>query len=268
MRYPGIGAAGQERIGAAIVTVVGCGALGSASVNLLARGGVGEIRIIDRDVVELTNLQRQVLFEERDAEAGVPKAVAAAAAVARINSTVRALPVVADLTPVNVLELLAGSSVVIDGTDNLETRLPPQRRVHADGTPVGLRRRGRVDRHGDGHRPRAHRLLPLPLSARCRSVTRLETCETAGILAAGVVTVAAFQWTQAVKLLVGGESDTAGRLLTVDVWSGDYQVVHEIPRQAACPCCVDGVYEYLDARTGSAADPAEARSPDERTGGA
>jgi adenylyltransferase/sulfurtransferase len=100
------------------------------------------------------------------------------------------------------------------------------------------------------------------------NVTRLETSETAGILAAAVVTVAAFQWTLAVKLLVGDASDTAGTLLTVDVWSGDYQVVHDIPRRAACPCCVDGVYEYLDARTDSTADPAEARSLDARRVGA
>ena len=124
VRYPGIGAAGQERLGAAVVTVVGCGALGSASVNMLARAGIGEIRIIDRDVVELSNLQRQVLFEERDAEAGVAQGGRCRRrGCRRINSTVRALPIVADLTPANVLELLAGSSVVIDGTDNLETRL-------------------------------------------------------------------------------------------------------------------------------------------------
>ena len=266
VRYPGIGAAGQERLRTAVVTVVGCGALGSASVNMLARGGIGEIRIIDRDVVELTNLQRQVLFEERDAEAGVPKAVAAAAAVARINSTVRALPIVADLTPVNILELLAGSSVVIDGTDNFETRLLLNDACMQMGLPWVY---GGVA----GSTGMAMAIVPRRTAClRCLypnapSVTRLETSETAGILAAAVATVAAFQWTQAVKLLVGGESDTAGRLLTVDVWSCDYEVLHEIPRQAACPCCVAGAYEYLDARAGSAADPAEARSPVERTGG-
>lgn len=267
VRYPGIGAAGQERLGAAVVAVVGCGALGSTSVNMLARGGVGEIRIIDRDVVELTNLQRQVLFEERDAEAGVPKAVAAAAAVARINSTVRALPIVADLAQANILELLAGSSVVIDGTDNLETRLLLNDACMRMGLPWVY---GGVV----GSTGMAMAIVPRRTACfRCLfpqapNVTRLETSETAGILAAAVVTVAAFQWTQAVKLLVGDESDTAGSLLTVDLWSGDYQVVHDIPRRAACPCCVDGVYEYLDARTDSTADPAEARSLDARRVGA
>ena len=176
---------------------------------MLARGGIGEIRIIDRDVVELTNLQRQVLFEERDAEAGVPKAVAAAAAVARINSTVRALPIVADLTPANVLELLAGSSVVIDGTDNLETRLLLNDACMQMGLPWVY---GGVA----GSTGMAMAIVPRRTACfRCLyphapSVTRLETSETAGILAAAVATVAAFQWTQAVKLLVGGESDTAG----------------------------------------------------------
>ena len=266
VRYPGIGAAGQERLGAAVVTVVGCGALGSASVNMLARGGVGVIRIIDRDVVELTNLQRQLLFEERDAEAGTPKAVAAAAAVARINSTIRALPIVANVNSANVLEMLVGSSVVIDGTDNLETRMLLNDACMRMGLPWVY---GGVA----GSTGLAMAIVPGRTAClRCLyphapSVTRLETSETAGILAAAVATVAAFQWTQAVKLLVGGESDTAGRLLTVDVWSCDYAVLHEIPRQAACPCCVAGVYEYLDAQAGSAADPAEARSSDERTGG-
>jgi adenylyltransferase/sulfurtransferase len=251
-RYPGIGAAGQARIGAAIVTVVGCGALGSASVNLLARGGVGEIRIIDRDVVELTNLQRQLLFEERDAEAGTPKAVAAAAAVARINSTIRAVPVVADLTPYNVGELLAGASVVIDGTDNLETRYLLNDACVRAGVPWVY---GGVI----GSTGMAMAIVPRRtacfrcLFPRVPDATRLETCETAGVLASVVATVAAFQWTQAVKLLVGDEGPTAGTLLTVDVWSGDYEVVHDIQRRPDCACCVEGRYEYLDTQRASQA---------------
>jgi adenylyltransferase/sulfurtransferase len=259
VRYPGVGAAGQERLGAAVVTVVGCGALGSASVSMLARGGVGEIRLIDRDVVELSNLQRQVLFEERDAEAGLPKAVAAAAALARINSTVRVRPFVANVDSANVLELLAGSSVVIDGTDNLETRLLLNDACMRLGLPWI---------HGGvaGSTGLAMAIVPGRTACfRCLyphapSVTRLDTSETAGILAAVVATVAAFQWTQAVKLLVGDASDTVGALLTVDVWSGDYEVIREFPRQVACPCCVGGAYEYLAAPAASAADPGLAGS--------
>jgi adenylyltransferase/sulfurtransferase len=266
VRYPGIGAAGQVRLRAAVVTVVGCGALGSASVNMLARGGIGEIRLIDRDVVELSNLQRQVLFEERDAEAGVPKAVAAAAAVARINSTVRARPFVANVNSANVLELLAGSSVVIDGTDNLETRLLLNDACMRLGLPWIY---GGVA----GSTGVAMAIVPGRTAClRCLyphapSVTRLDTSETAGVLASVVATVAAFQWTQAVKLLVGDASDTAGTLLTVDVWSSDYEVLREFPRRVACPCCVGGAYEYLEAPVASAADPAPAGSPHASTGG-
>jgi molybdopterin-synthase adenylyltransferase len=252
VRYPGIGAAGQERLRAAVVTVVGCGALGSASVNMLARGGAGVIRIIDRDVVELSNLQRQMLFEERDAEAGTPKAVAAAAAVARINSTIRALPVVADLTPYNVGELLAGSSVVIDGTDNLETRYLLNDACVRAGTPWIYG--GVIGSTGMAmaivpHRTPCFRCL----FPRVPDATRLETCETAGVLASAVVTVAAFQWTQAVKLLVGDESLEPGALLTVDVWSGNFEVVHGIPRRPDCACCVEGRYEHLDVQRTSQA---------------
>lgn len=245
-RYPGIGSAGQARIGAAVVTVVGCGALGSASVNLLARAGVGEIRIIDRDVVELTNLQRQLLFEERDAEAGLPKAVAAAATVARINSTIRVLPIVADLTPSNVEALLAGSSVVIDGTDNLETRYVLNDACVLMGVPWVY---GGVI----GSTGMAMAIVPRRtacfrcLFPRVPDATRLETCETAGVLAPAVATVAAFQSIEALKLIVGDEGAASGALLTVDVWSGDYGVVHDVPRQPACACCVEGRFEYLAA---------------------
>ncbi len=162
-RFWGIGPAGQQRIRAGHVVVIGCGALGSAGVNLLARAGVGRITIVDRDFVELSNLQRQLLFDEADAAAGLPKAIAAARAVARINSEVEVRPVVADVTPANVEELVAAADVVLDGTDNFETRYLRQRRLREAGHPLGLRRRGRVDGHVDDHRARRDRLLPVPL---------------------------------------------------------------------------------------------------------
>lgn len=246
VRFPGIGPEGQDRIGAALVTVVGCGALGSASVNLLARAGVGEIRIVDRDVVELSNLQRQLLFEEADAREGTPKAVAAAAAAGRINSEIRVAPVVADVTPDTVEGVIAGSSVVIDGTDNLETRYLLNDACVKAGIPWVY---GAVI----GSTGLAMAIVPGRTSCfRCLfpnapDPSRLETCETAGVLASTVVTVAAFQWTRAVQLLVGADDDLAGSLLTLDVWSGDHEVVRGIERREACPCCAEGRYEYLDA---------------------
>ena len=122
IRFAGIGAAGQERLLSSHVAVVGCGALGSFQAGALARAGVGRLSIIDRDYVELSNLQRQWLFSENDVELGLPKAVAAARAIQRINSTCRVVPQVADLTAGNIYDLLEGVDLIADGTDNFETR--------------------------------------------------------------------------------------------------------------------------------------------------
>src|SRR5579863_6376497 len=120
--FPGIGEQGQEALLRAHAVVVGCGALGSFHAGALARAGVGRITIIDRDYVEPSNLHRQWLFEESDAAAALPKAAAAERHIARINSSVNARGIVADLTPANVAELLGGASVILDGTDNFDTR--------------------------------------------------------------------------------------------------------------------------------------------------
>jgi adenylyltransferase/sulfurtransferase len=120
--FPGIGVAGQERLLASRAAIVGCGALGSFQAGALARAGVGRLALIDRDYVETSNLQRQWLYEESDAVEGLPKAVAAARRIAAINSTIEVAPHVADLTPANIDELLAGAGVILDGTDNFETR--------------------------------------------------------------------------------------------------------------------------------------------------
>src|SRR5580704_3642039 len=118
-----IGEAGQERLGASSVVIIGCGALGTALANLLVRAGLGKLRIVDRDFVEASNLQRQTLFEEADAHEALPKAVAAERRLAAINSEATVEGVVADLTPANVRELLGGFPLLLDGTDNFETRL-------------------------------------------------------------------------------------------------------------------------------------------------
>src|SRR5215469_1999105 len=120
--FRGVGAEGQRRLAEARVALVGCGATGSAVASLLARSGVGTIRIIDRDYVEPSNLQRQTLFDEADARESLPKAVAAARRIAAFNSEIVAEPQVADLTPENIGSLLADANLVLDGTDNFETR--------------------------------------------------------------------------------------------------------------------------------------------------
>src|SRR5215471_8274474 len=122
IRFRGIGEAGQQRLLDARVAVVGCGALGSFQAGALARAGVGSLRVIDRDYVELSNLQRQWLFDQCDVEEGLPKAIAAARKIAAINSDIEVEPVVADLTPSNIDELLGDENLILDGTDNFETR--------------------------------------------------------------------------------------------------------------------------------------------------
>jgi len=117
-----IGAEGQKKLSQSRVVIVGCGATGSALASLLARSGVGTLRILDRDYVEPSNLQRQALFDENDARESVPKAIAAARQIARFNSQIAVEPHVADLTPANVDSLLGGSDLILDGTDNFETR--------------------------------------------------------------------------------------------------------------------------------------------------
>src|SRR5215831_1576922 len=120
--FAGIGESGQEALLRSHAVIVGCGALGSFHAAALARAGVGRLTIVDRDYVEASNLQRQWLFEEADAEAGLPKAIAAERALRRINSSIAARGVVADLTPANIADVLAGVEVMLDGTDNFETR--------------------------------------------------------------------------------------------------------------------------------------------------
>ncbi|MHB9863577.1 ThiF family adenylyltransferase [Streptomyces sp. YIM S03343] len=245
-RFRGIGQAGQERLRAGRVLVVGCGALGSAAVDLLARSGVGRITIVDRDVVELSNLQRQLLFDEADAAAGAPKAVAAAEAVRRINSEITVEPVVADVTPDNVEALVAGADVVLDGTDNLETRYVLNDACVKAGIPwiyggaVGSGGMAMVVVPG---RTQCFRCL-FPVQAPAGA---LDTCETAGVLASAVVMVSAFQWTEAVKLLVGDREHLNPQLVYFDVWENDRLDSDRAGPSPDCPCCGRHRYEFLEA---------------------
>lgn len=244
-RFWGIGPAGQQRLGAGHVLVVGCGALGSAGVNLLARAGIGRITIVDRDFVELSNLQRQLLFDEADAAAGLPKAVAAARAVARINSEVEVRPFVADVTPANVEELVAAADVVLDGTDNFETRYLVNDACVKRGVPWVYG--GAVGSTGmsmtivPGETACFRCLFPAP-----PPVGSMETCETAGVLAAGIVTVAAIQCAEVLKLLVGDRENRSRGLTAVDVWTNDHLQAEGRLRDPDCTCCGHRRFEYLD----------------------
>jgi molybdopterin-synthase adenylyltransferase len=249
-RFWAVGDAGQERIGAASVLVVGCGALGSAALDLLARAGVGLLTVVDRDVVELSNLQRQLLFDEADARAGAPKAIAAARAVQRINSEVEVRPIVADVTPANVEALVAHADAVLDGTDNLETRYLLNDACVKAGVPW-------VYGGAIGATGMSMTVVPGETACfRCAFPDRnpagsLATCDTAGVLGPCVVAVAAIQAAEILKLVVGDREHVNRGLTAFDLWTNELQRAERIQRQPDCPCCAGQRFEWLEARSTS-----------------
>ena len=249
-RFPGVGAAGQARLQEARVLVVGCGALGTSAVDLLARAGVGRITVVDRDFVELSNLQRQLLFDEADAAAGTPKAVAAAAAVTRINSEIEIRPVVADVTPDNVEPLVREAQIVLDGTDNFETRLLLNDACVKHGVPW-------IYGGAIGSTGMAMTVLPGETPCfRCVFPHRpdpgtMATCDTAGVLSSTIVMVAALQFTEAVKLLVDDREHLRRGLVAFDVWSNQHEQPVQLARTPDCPCCGLRRFEFLEARVTS-----------------
>lgn len=252
MLVHGIGEEGQRRIRASKVVVIGCGALGCMIINFLARGGIGRLVIVDRDFVEISNLQRQLLFEESDAEAALPKAVAAARAVRRINSEVEVEPVIADVLPVNVEQIVAGADVVLDGTDNLETRHLINDACVKAGIPWvyggALASTGMSMTIVPGETACLRCVFPAAMPAGT-----VATCETVGVLASVVASVAAVQSTEALKLIVGERQHINRGLICIDLWAHDYTHLPKTERDPHCPCCGQGKYEFLEARAVSRA---------------
>lgn len=253
IRFPGIGEDGQRRLCAARVLVCGCGALGSVIADTLARAGVGMLRLVDRDFVELSNLQRQVLFDEEDVRQRLPKAIAAAEKLQRINSQARIEPVVADVTYRNVLELVSGVDLIMDGTDNFEVRFLLNDAALETGTAWIYG--GCVAAHGQ--------VMPIVPShtacLRCLIDTvpdpgSTETCDTAGVIGPAVHVVAALQCVAAMKFLVGGARAVAPHLLVVDVWEGSTRRidVSRLRERSRCPACQEGRRDWLHGRKASA----------------
>jgi adenylyltransferase/sulfurtransferase len=244
-----IGAEGQARLRRSRVAVVGCGALGSALAEMMARAGVGALIVVDRDYVEESNLQRQSLFDEEDAARGLPKAAAAASRLAEINSEVAVRGVVADLAADNAAELLAGADLVLDGTDNFETRFLLNDVCLKAGVPWVYG--ACVGSYGLA-------LLVRPRVSPCLRCVLEEmpgpggpTCDTVGVVAPIVHVVAGLQAAEALKVLAGRPQDLLPGVVTVDLWKGRFEVMDLGGRAPWCPACTEGRYDYLSAGTGT-----------------
>ena len=233
--FNGIGREGQDRLQTALVAIVGCGATGSAVASLLARAGVGTLRIIDRDYVEPSNLQRQSLFDEADAAESVPKAIAAALKISAFNSQIVVEPLVADLTPENIRPLLEGVQLILDGTDNFETRYLVNDFAVKNTVPwIYAAAVGSY----------AVTLNILPGQTACLACIfpdppsgTVETCETAGILGSAVNLVAAIEVAEALKILVGAPDKLRRTLLSFDVWLNDHGEIAASKPRKDCRAC-------------------------------
>ena len=242
--FAGIGEEGQKRLMSASAVIVGCGAIGAATANLLVRAGIGRLRIVDRDFVEPSNLQRQTLFDEGDAREALPKAVAAERKLRAVNSGVAVEGVVADLAPKNVERLLLGFDLILDGTDNFETRFlindvaVKNRRpwiyaaaVASYGLTVTIR-------------PGLTPCLACLLESDSPGQGLEETCDTIGVLGPIVNLIASLEVAEAMKLLAGREEALHGRLISCDVWSGRFQSVR-VARNPECRVCARREFVYL-----------------------
>jgi adenylyltransferase/sulfurtransferase len=238
-----IGSEGQKQLSRSSVVIVGCGATGSALASLLARSGVGTLRILDRDYVEPSNLQRQSLFDENDARESLPKAVAAARQIARFNSQVMVEPQVADLTPANVESLLSGVNLILDGTDNFETRYLVN--DYAVKNSLAWIYAAAVGSY-------AATLNILPAETACLTCVfpdpprgTVETCETAGILNSTVNLVASIAATEALKFLVGARSKMRRTLLSWNVWNNERAEVTAVRPRPGCRACGEHDFVHL-----------------------
>ena len=247
MLFGPFGRDGQERLARASAVLVGCGAIGAAIANLLVRAGIGRLRVLDRDFVEPSNLQRQTLFDESDARDALPKAVAAERKLRAINSDVQVEGIVADLTPRNAPELLADFPLILDGTDKFETRFLVNDFAVKAGTPWIYA--AAVASYGVT-------MTILPGQTACLAcllessadMGLEETCDTIGVLGPIVNLIASLEAAEALKLLSGRTSALHGRLLSCDVWSGRMQSVQP-ERNPQCPVCVRREFAHLSGES-------------------
>lgn len=264
-----IGEAGQQSLLDSTVLLLGCGALGSVVADLLSRAGVGHLVIVDRDVVEASNLQRQLLFDERDVAEGMPKAEAAKRRIAEVNSDVRVTAVVDNIDHTNIARYADGADLMVDGLDNLETRYLANDLAVSRGVPyvyggavgsVGMafpvlpRRAGEAPWKSVGGQdystPCFRCLFP-----EVPPPGTTATCDTTGVFGSLIAIIAGFQVTEALKILTRNFDKVSRKLLQVDVWTNDLCQfdVSSARDDSDCPCCKGGHFEYLEGSAGSSA---------------
>lgn len=269
MLLPGFGEEGQRRLRASTVLVLGCGALGCAAADMLARAGVGHLVVVDRDFIELTNLQRQVLFDEQDVADAIPKAEAAKRRIARINSTVRVTAIVDDINHTNIERYAHGADVLVDGLDNFETRYlandlaVKSTRPYVYGAAVGTTGMAfPVLPHGSGNaqwEKHENGNLATPcfrcLFEEAPPPGTTPTCDTIGVIGPAVAIVANFQVAETLKILTGNFDRVTRTLLNLDLWANEIMQlkVANAYEKGDCPCCKHRTFDYLSGQSGSTA---------------
>jgi len=261
-----LGLEGQQKLRAGKAVIVGCGALGTAQASALVRAGIGRLRIVDRDFVEESNLQRQILFDEADARDNLPKAIAAQRKLNAINSEVEVEPVIADVDSRNIEDMVRGFQVILDGTDNFEARYLLNDAALKLGIPwiygAAVASDAATLTIVPGRTPCLACIFPAPPQGIH------DTCETVGVIAPAVAWAAAIQVTEAIKILIGRENDLHGSLLSYDIWENRFQNVK--PRiDPECQACGRRDFVHLAGRTSTSTtlcglDAVQIRQPDPR----
>ncbi len=246
--FSGIGLAGQEKLLSSRVALIGCGALGASHAEMLSRAGVGFLKIIDRDFVEFTNLQRQTLFKESDASDRLPKAIAAKTRIAEINSAIQVDAIVADVNQSNVEQLIADVDIVLDGTDNFQVR------YLLNDACVKL---GKTWIYGAAVSSYGTTMTIIPGETPCLRCIFEEmpdagsspTCDTAGVIMPIIASISALQVSEAIKLLVDDRGALHGSLVQIDVWQNDWRNIKLTEPNPDCRTCGRHIYDFLDAES-------------------
>ncbi len=249
--FPGIGKDGQQRLAQSQVAIIGCGALGAMQAEMLSRAGTGRLRLIDRDLIEESNLQRQIMYDERDVADRLPKAVAAARRISRINSEVNVEPLVKDVNYTNIEDLIRDVDLIIDGTDNFEARyLINDAAVKLNKTWIYGAAVGSYGMHmtiRPGLTPCLRCIFP-----EMPAVGTFPTCDTAGVILPIIATIASYQITEALKILTGAHDQLHNSLLQIDIWENRFNQlkIEGLREEGDCRTCKQAKYDFLTARSG------------------